>query len=468
MKSFMDENFMLHNQTAQKLYWDYAAKQPIFDYHCHLSAQKIYENEKPENITQLWLYGDHYKWRLMRSHGIDEKFITGTASDWEKFLAYSKTISYAIGNPLFHWTHLELQRYFHIDSVLSEKTAKKIWEISNSKINKEDFSPRALIEKSNVYALCTTEDPLDSLEYHKLLINEKDFSVKILPSMRPDSILDIRSKNYIEAIQKFSKICNLEIKNYDDLKKAFIVRMKDFDGLGCLTADHGFEKMPFNLVDDREINKIFQKALLNDLEIGNTEVEQFQTALMIFLAKEYHRLGWAMQLHLGPVRNRNTRKVKEIGESCGFDSIGDHSIAIPVASFMDELEKENQLPKTVLFSINEKDNTVLATMLGNFQDSSIPSKIQFGTAWWFQDHRDGMEKQIKDLANAGLLGHFIGMLTDSRSFLSYPRHEYFRRIICNLIGQWVEQGEYPYELEVLGELINGISFYNAKKYFNLL
>ncbi len=466
MKKFMSENFLLDNEVAVELYHTYAVHQQIIDYHCHLSAREIYENKQPQNITQLWLYGDHYKWRLMRSNGISESLITGNASDYEKFEAYAQALPYAIGNPLYHWTHLELQRYFSIDTCLSPKTTKKIWDSCNEKIEKEDYSPRKLLETSNVYALCTTEDLMDTLEYHKLLAQDESFTVKVLPAMRPDKLLNIESDDFSMYIKNMSENTGVEVLNYQDLKKAVLIRIQDFAQCGCIASDHGFEKMPYRLSTEEEVNAVFMNAM-DGQSISEEDSEKFKTMLMLFLAKEYHRLGWAMELHIGPIRSRNTRMVEKVGESSGFDSIGDHSMAIAVSSFLNDLEMTVLLPKTILFSINDKDNGVIATMLGNFQDDLHPSKIQFGSAWWFQDHRDGMEKQMRDLANAGLLGRFIGMLTDSRSFLSYPRHEYFRRIFCNLIGSWIENGEYPYDLEAIEMLVTGVCFKNAKEYFGI-
>lgn len=466
MKKFMNEDFLLENATAVMLYRKYAQNLPIIDYHCHLSAREIYENKQPQNITQLWLNGDHYKWRLMRSNGISEELITGNASDYEKFEAYAKSLPYAIGNPLYHWSHLELKQYFSIDDCLTQKTAKEIWDRCNESIEENDYSPRKLLEVSNVYALCTTEDVIDTLEYHKLLAQDDNFNVKVLPAMRPDKLLNIECEGYSDYIAKMSEMTGVEIFNYQDLKRALLIRMQEFVECGCVASDHGFEKMPYCISTEEEVNTIFTNAI-NRKTISEKDAEKFKTMLMLYLGKEYHRLGWAMELHIGPIRSRNTRMVEKIGESTGFDSIGDHSMAIALSSFLNELEKTGQLSKTILFSINDKDNGVIATMLGNFQSDELPSKMQFGTAWWFQDHRDGMEKQMRDLANAGLLGRFIGMLTDSRSFLSYPRHEYFRRILCNLIGSWIENGEYPYDLEALEMLISGICFGNAKAYFNI-
>ncbi len=465
MKSFMDKDFILHSDTAKRLYHGYASDLPILDYHCHLSAREIYENQAPENITQLWLGGDHYKWRAMRANGVCEEQITGNAGDYEKFKAYAATLPYAAGNPLYHWTHLELQRYFHIDKVLGPSTCREIWEEANRVIRAEDFTPRGLIKASNVYGLCTTEDPVDSLEYHKKLA-EEGFTVKVLPAMRPDAALEIEKKTWPDYLKRIGDVASMEIHSYQDLKRALAVRMDAFDGCGCVASDHGFERFPWKPVSEEEAERIFIKASAGET-LAQEEADGYKTALMVWLGKEYSRRGWAMEIHMGPIRSQNKRMVAKVGEATGFDSIGDHQLAVPLASYMNCLEETGQLPKTILFSSNNRDNMVLAAMTGNFQDGSIPSKIQMGTAWWFQDHRDGMEEQMKALANEGLLGRFIGMLTDSRSFLSYPRHEYFRRILCNLIGTWVEMGEYPDDEEMLKTLVSDISFYNAKRYFGM-
>lgn len=465
MRTFMDQDFMLSNDTAKRLYHNYAEAMPIFDYHCHLSAKEIYENRSPETISQLWFGGDHYKWRAMRANGIPEDSITGNASDYDKFAAYAKTLPYAAGNPLYHWTHLELQRYFHIHKVLGPETCDEIWNEANEAIRTGHFTPRELILSSNVYGLCTTEDPAFSLEYHKKLASE-EFSVQVLPAMRPDDALDIMSPSWSQYLDELSAAAGVPISDFAGLKNALHTRMEEFSACGCRAADHGFERFPWNPVTEEAAERIFKKALSGET-ISQEEADAYQTSLLLWLGTEYSRRGWVMELHLGPIRSRNTRMVAKLGIATGFDSIGDHRLAVPLAAFLNRLEETEQLPKTVLFSINNRDNMVLATMAGNFQDSSFPSKIQMGTAWWFQDHRDGMEEQMTVLANEGLLGRFIGMLTDSRSFLSYPRHEYFRRILCNLLGKWVENGEYPADEGMLRQLVCNICFYNAKRYFNV-
>ncbi len=466
MKQFMDETFLLNSPTAVYLFEEHAAKMPIFDYHCHLSAKEIYENQPFSNIGQLWLQYDHYKWRLMRANGIPENEITGNADYFTKFKAYARTIAYAAGNPLYHWTHLELQRYFGIHQVLCEKTAQEIWEKANAVIAQGNFTPQQLILRSNVVGLCTTEDPADSLEYHKLLAENQRFAVKVLPAYRPDNALHIEKANYREYIAKLGAACNCTIQDYDGLKKALLAKMEEFQNAGCIACDHGFEAMPYVQMSDEQAGHVFAQAM-QQKELTQQEAEGFQTNLLLFLAKEYRKRNWVMELHVGCNRQQNTRMVQQLGENAGHDSIGDTPLARPLGKFLDALEKENQLPKTVLFTLNASDNWVLASLTGNYQNHEVPSKIQFGTAWWMQDHKQGMEEQMRVLANLGLIGRFIGMLTDSRSFVSYPRHEYFRRILCNLIGEWIEQGEYCPDREAAGRIIEDICFNNAMLYFGI-
>lgn len=405
--SFINDDFILKNETAKKLYHKYAKDLPIIDYHCHLSPKMIAEDYKFKNAYDLFLGGDHYKWRQMRTYGIDEEYITGNADDYDKWVCFAKTMPYLIGNPLYHWTHLELKRYFDIDLILNEKNAKKIWDIVNEKLKGDDFSAKALIRKSNVEVICTTDNPYDDLEYHKQL---KDFKTKVLPTFRPD-LADIR----------------------EDITD----RMDYFRQNGCRLSDHSIDTM-----NDEIIEKL------------------------VFLGEEYAKRDWTMQLHIGALRNNNTRMFEKIGPDTGFDSINDFEIAEGLSKILNELDKKNALPKTILYCLNPKDNYVLGTMLGNFQQGPTKGKIQFGSGWWFNDNKDGMEAQLKALANLGCLGTFIGMLTDSRSFVSYPRHEYFRRILCNMLGEWVENGEYPCDWEALEEIVEGICYTNAKEYFN--
>lgn len=466
MKPFMDETFMLYNPTAVHLFETYAKDQPIFDYHCHLSAKEIYENQPFQDIAQMWLSEDHYKWRMMRANGIPEEFITGSASGYEKFKAYGESLMYAIGNPLYHWSHLELQRYFQITECLGPKTVDSIWEKANRIIDEGDFTPRALIHKSNVYALCTTEDPIDSLEYHFKIKQENLLQTKILPAFRPDRVLAIEAEDFAEYIQTLEKASGYRIDSYGQLKNALIKRMDDFAAAGCVASDHGFEYVPFRQAPLEEVEKIFE-SVVNSSPITNDQVDAYKTDLMVFLGKEYYKRNWAMEIHMGVMRNLSQRRLQSLGGNTGFDSIADKEEARNVAALLDAVDRAGECPKTILFSLNPADNWVLGSMAGNFMDSDVIGKIQLGTAWWFLDNRDGMEDQMRVLANSACLGRFVGMLTDSRSFLSYPRHEYFRRIVCNLIGSMVENGEYPEDEDALKEIIEGICFKNVQRYLGV-
>ncbi|MBQ8575285.1 MAG: glucuronate isomerase [Clostridia bacterium] len=465
MKNFMDKDFLLFNDTAKKLFHEHAAEMPIFDWHCHLSPKEIYENKQPANIAELWLAGDHYKWRAMRSCGIDEKYITGDASDYEKFKAWASAMPYCIGNPLYHWTHLELQRYFDIYEPLSEKTADTVWEKANKKIADGGFTPRQLIENSNVACLCTTDDAADSLEYHKLLAEDKSFKCKVLPAFRPDKALGIELYTFLPWLADLEKASGEKIETYKKLTEVLKTRIDFFDEMGCRASDHGFLYVPYNRATPDELEAIFKKAL-NKETLSTEEQDKYKTELFRFFAKEYAKKGWGCEIHIGPMRNNNTAMFKKIGPDTGFDSICDRNIAEDLSRMLDSLAVEDSLPKTILFCLNPKDNYVLGTMLGNFQTSEAPSKIQFGSGWWFNDNIDGMREQMKALGNLGVLGKFVGMVTDSRSFLSYPRHEYFRRILCGLVGDMVENGLYPYTDE-LEDIIRDISFNNAKNYFGI-
>lgn len=460
----MDKNFLLDTDTAKKLFFDYCADMPICDYHCHLSPKEIYENKNPQDISQLWLGGDHYKWRAMRSCGVDEDYCTGNKSGIEKFEKFAYTLQYAIGNPLYHWAHLELQRYFGIDTPLSAKTADDIYNRANDKIKNGDFRPQSLITKSNVKIVCTTDDPADSLEYHALLA-KSDFGCRVLPGFRPDKALSIEQNGFADYIGALAKAADIDIKSYKDVIAALLKRVDYFNENGCRVSDHAFNYMPFEPADDSTVETAFQKAM-NDEPVSEKERDAYKTAVMLALGEKYYELGWAMEIHLGAMRNNNTAKFKLLGPDTGFDSVGDDQTAYTLSRFLDALEVKGKLPKTVLFNLNNKDNIVLATMLGNFQGSEAESKIQFGPAWWFLDTMDGMTEQLKSLANLGVLGKFIGMETDSRSFTSYARHEYFRRIMCRLIGRWVEDGWYANDDEILKEIVCGISYNNAVKYFN--
>lgn len=450
--SFINENFMLTNKPARKLY-SYVKDLPIIDYHCHLSPKMIAENYQFRNAYDLFLGGDHYKWRQMRSNGVDEELITGSADEYEKFKAFAETMPLLIGNPIYHWTHLELSRYFGIDKTLSGDTAKEIWDIINKKLSREDYRAKELIRRSNVEIICTTDDPFDTLEYHGAL---RDFETKVLPTFRPDKAVEIGKDGFLEYIEKTG------VKSFSELIDWIKGRIEYFASFGCRLSDHALEYVPFA---EGDADEVFRKRLGGG-ELTAEEIDIYKTAVLKCCAEEYTRLGWTMQLHIGALRNNNTRMFKRLGPDTGFDSINDLCIAEKLSAFMDCLDKDEVLPKTILYTLNPKDNYVLGTMLGNFQSAPVKGKIQFGSAWWFNDQRDGMVEQMKALANLGMLANFVGMLTDSRSFVSYTRHEYFRRILCNLIGKWVEDGEYPEDYGMLEKIVKGICYENAKKYFN--
>ena len=450
--SFINDKFMLKNKTARKLY-EAVKDLPIIDYHCHLVPAMIANDHKFKNAYDLFLGGDHYKWRQIRTNGIDEELITGSADDYAKFEAFAKTMPMLLGNPLYHWTHLELKRYFDIDDTLSEDTCNKIWDICNAKLATPEFSAQNLIKRSNVEVICTTDDPADTLEYHKAL---KDFPTKILPTFRPDKAVEIGKETFIPYIN------SIGVKSYDELEKWIVEKIAFFHSMGCRLSDHALEYVPFGIGDAAAA---FDKKM-NGGELTNAEIDAFKTAMLKVCAKEYTKLGWTMQLHIGALRNNNRRMYEKLGADTGFDSINDLCIAEPLSKFMDNLEYDDCLPKTILYTLNPKDNYVLGTMLGNFQKAPTAGKIQFGSGWWFNDQRDGMVAQMTSLANLGMLSRFVGMLTDSRSFVSYARHEYFRRILCNLIGTWVEDGEYPADMKTLEKIAAGICYYNAKNYFN--
>ncbi|MBR3943169.1 MAG: glucuronate isomerase [Clostridia bacterium] len=466
MKKFMDENFILQTETAQKLYHEYAKDMPIYDYHCHLSPQEIYEDKTYTNITEIWLYGDHYKWRFMRSSGVPEELCTGNGSDYDKFMAYAKAVQYAIGNPLYHWSHLELQRFFDIDLVLNEKNAPEIWERANKKIAEGGFSARNLIARSNVDCIGTTDDPADSLEYHFLLQKDDSFKTRVVPTFRPDNAVNIEKPTFADYIKTLGASYDKEIKNFDDLKEVLGLALDRFALAGSKISDHAFETIPYVEGTEEEANVVFQKALSGEV-VSEKEVDLYKTVLMLFFGKEYAKREFVMQLHIGALRNNNTRMFNKLGPDKGYDSIHDLEVAKTLSRFMDALATDDLLPKTILYTLNPKDNFVLGTMLGNFQGDGIRGKIQFGSAWWFNDHKDGMEEQMKALANLGALSAFVGMLTDSRSFLSYPRHEYFRRILCNILGEWVENGEFPADWDTLKQIVQDICFNNAKNYFKM-
>lgn len=450
----INEDFMLRNKTGKRLYHDYAEGLPIIDYHCHLDPKMIAEDYRFADAYELFLGGDHYKWRQMRSNGIDENMITGNADVYEKWMGYARTLPLLIGNPLYHWTALELKRYFDIDEPLNEDTARDIWERCNAILKKDGFGGKGLIERSNVEVICTTDDPADNLEHHKKLKND-GFSTKVIPTFRPDKAVHIEKDEFLTYVK------NNDIKSYDGLLKFLSDRIEFFDANGCKLSDHALEYAPSEKGDARSV---FEKRM-NGEALSKKEENIFSAAVLAHCASEYQKHGWAMQLHIGALRNNNSEMFSRLGADTGFDSVNDLNIAEGLARFLDTLESEDILPKTILYTLNPKDNYVLGTMIGNFQKGPKAGKLQFGSAWWFNDNRDGMVSQMTALANLGALGNFIGMLTDSRSFVSYPRHEYFRRILCNMIGEWVENGEYPEDEKALKRIVEGICYGNAKNYF---
>lgn len=464
MKQFMDKDFLLSTETAQMLFHNYAEKTPVLDYHCHINPQEIAEDRKFENITQVWLGGDHYKWRQMRSNGVEEYYITGGASDREKFQKWAETLEKAIGNPLYHWSHLELQRYFGYTGALNGETAEEVWNICNAKLQEDSMSVRNIIKQSNVTLICTTDDPVDTLEWHKVIAEDETFDVQVLPAWRPDKAMNIEKPDYADYIAKLSEVSGVEIKSFAALKEALKSRLAYFESYGCRAADHGLEYVMYNPASEEEVEAIFAKRIGGEVLTREEELK-FKTAFMLFMGREYSRMGWAMQLHYGCKRDNNGLRFKELGVDTGFDCISNYTPADQLADFLNALITTDELPKTIVYSLNPVDNAAIGTIIGCFQDSSAVGKIQQGSAWWFNDNKTGMIEQMTSLANLSLLGNFIGMLTDSRSFLSYTRHEYFRRILCELIGGWVENGEYPADEKVLGRMVENISYNNAVNYF---
>ena len=461
MKKFMDKDFLLSTETAKHLYHDFAASLPIIDYHCHLNPKEIWEDRQFENITQVWLGGDHYKWRLMRSAGVDERYVTGDASDREKFQKWAETIGLAIGNPLHHWSHLELRNYFGYEGVLNGDTAEEVWNLCNEKLRNPAMSARNLIINSNVKALCTTDDPADSLEWHKKIAEDKSFDVKVLPSYRPDKALGIEKPDYLDYLKKLG-----EIGTFAELVEVLKERLAFFVSLGCRVSDHGMESIPFAPASEAEVEAVFQKRLNGEVP-ALCEQKQFKTALMLALGREYHRLGVIMQLHFGVIRDNSKRVFRALGPDAGVDSIGDAPSIKELAAFLGELDSTGELPKTILYSLSPNDNAALVTVAGAFQTGEAVGKVQHGSAWWFNDHLPGMVDQLTTLAADGFLAGFVGMLTDSRSFLSYARHEYFRRILCELVGSWVENGEFPNDEKALRTIIEGVCVKNAERYLGL-
>ncbi|MES1034362.1 glucuronate isomerase [Bacillus pumilus] len=463
MKAFLDEQFLLNSPTAEKLYHKFAKDLPIIDYHCHLSPKDIYENKTFRNITEAWLYGDHYKWRAMRANGVPETHVTGDASDYDKFLAWAKTVPMTIGNPLYHWTHLELRRYFGVEDLLNEKNADIIWQKVNGKLQGEGFGARDFIMKSNVETVVTTDDPIDSLQYHQKL-REEGFSVQVLPGFRPDKALDIANDLFEKYVHELADASATSIQSYQDFLNALRARIDFFHEHGCLISDHAINEMTYEETTQEEVEAIFHKRM-SGYPLTEKDKIKFKTETFIMLGQAYCERGWAMQLHINALRNNNTKMFERLGPDTGYDAMNDEDIAKPLCRILDRLEQEDALPNTILYSLNPRDNVVISTLAGSFQDGKTPGKMQHGTAWWFNDTKQGMTEQMMALSSIGLISRFIGMLTDSRSFLSYTRHEYFRRLLCDIIGDWVEKGEVPYDLELLGEIVKGISYENAKQYF---
>ncbi len=464
MKNFMKEEFCLKNNIAKMLYNNYARELPIVDYHCHLSAKEIYEDRKFDNITQLWLESDHYKWRLMRANGVDENYVTGNASDWEKFEKWAQTLEKAIGNPLYHWCHMELKTYFDYEGYLCADNAQRVWKYCNEKIKKERFSARKLIQNSNVEVICTTDAPADSLKWHRAIRKDADFNVRVLPTWRPEKAMSVNRSDYVEYLQELAEISRTDINSYESLIQALHERMDFFEANGCTISDHSLEYVMYEPAAKSEIEKLFAKRLSNNL-LTDEEVKIFETAFMADMAAEYQKRNWAMQLHYGVLRNVNSSIFQNCGSDAGVDCINNYASAKQFSEFFNHLNEKNQLPKTIVYSLNPNDNAMIETVAGCFQDASCIGKIQHGSAWWFNDNKKGIEEHLKSIAGLGLFGNFIGMLTDSRSFLSYVRHDYFRRILCNVIGEWVEDGEFPNDMFLLKRIIEDVCYYNANTYF---
>jgi len=464
MKAFMDQDFLLSSETAKTLYHEYAAKMPILDYHCHINPREIAEDRNFNNITQVWLGGDHYKWRGMRAMGIDEYFITGDAPDREKFQKWAETLPKLIGNPLYHWSHLELQRYFGYTGYLNGSTATEVWNLCNAKLGESSMSVRNLIRRSNVTLICTTDDPIDSLEWHKKIAEDTTFDVQVLPAWRPDKAMNIEKPDYLDYLASLSSVSGVKISDFSTLKEALKIRLEFFHSMGCRVSDHALAYVMYKPTDEKEIETIFTKRLAKE-SINPEEELKFKTAFMLFVGKEYCRLGWTMQLHYGCKRDNNAFRFQQLGSDTGYDCINNFAPSSEMADFLNALNTTDELPKTILYSLNPNDNASIVSIINCFQDKTMVGKIQHGSAWWFNDNKSGMIEQMTTLANIGCLGCFVGMLTDSRSFLSYTRHEYFRRILCEMFGTWVENGEYPADRDSLQELVEDISYNNAVRYF---
>jgi len=465
MKQFLSEDFLLETETSKKLYFDHAYDLPIIDYHCHLPPDEIAEDKQFENLTKIWLEGDHYKWRAMRTNGIAEKFVTGDANDFEKFQKWAETVPYTMRNPLYHWTHMELKNPFGIEKLLNENTAHEIYEHCTQKLQTPEFSTRNILRHFKVETVCTTDDPVDSLKHHQTIKND-GFEIKVLPTFRADKSMSIEDPaKYNMYLDTLSTVADIEIRDFGSLLQALKIRHDFFHEAGCRLSDHGLEHLYADDYKTEEIVKIFAK-LRSNKSISKKKQNKFKSALLINLAEMDHAKGWTQQFHLGALRNNNTRMMRELGPDTGFDSIGDFDMGRSLSKFLDNLDTYNRLAKTILYNLNPRDNYLFVTMIGNFNDGSFPGKIQFGSGWWFLDQKEGMEWQMNALSNLGLLSRFVGMLTDSRSFLSYPRHDYFRRILCNLIGNDVEKGLLPNDIKWIGKIVENISYYNARHFFN--
>ena len=465
-RKIIGEDFLLQNKYARQLYFDYAAPQPIIDYHNHLPPKEIFQDRVYENPTQVWISGDHYKWRAMRTLGIEEKYITGEASDREKFRAWAKAVPQTLRNPLFHWTHLELTRYFGIEGMLSEENADQVYDQISTQLQEPGNSCRGLLEQMNVKALCTTEDPTDNLQWHQKLHKEGSELI-VNTAFRPDKAYTIGAPGYADYLETLGKTTDIEISSYQDLLSALSKSMEYFHQNACRLSDHGLGAFPFREASEAELEKIFEKARSGG-KVTPQEAEKFTTAILLFLGEAYHEKGWVQQYHIGALRNNNTRMLEQLGPDTGWDSMGDYQHGQNLSRFLDHLDKRNKLSKTIIYNLNPADNMLFASMIGNFNDGSVRGKVQYGSAWWFLDQKEGIEHQLNALSNVGLISCFIGMLTDSRSFLSFPRHEYFRRVLCNLLGAEMERGELPQDMELVGKLVADISYHNAKEYFEFL
>ena len=464
MKPFMDKDFLLDTETARQLYHDYAAKMPIIDYHCHINPREIAEDKRFESIAEVWLGGDHYKWRLMRSAGVEEKYITGDAPAREKFQKWAETLALAIGNPLYHWSHLELQRYFGYNGLLNGDTAEEVWNLCNAKLAEEGMSARGIIKQSGVRLICTTDDPIDSLEWHDAIAADASFDVTVLPAWRPDKAMNIEKPTFGAYIADLSRVSGVAISDFASLCSALSVRMDHFAKRGCVISDHALEYVLYAAADENEINAILADGLAGKA-LTDEQVRKYKTAFMTFCSGEYKRRGWIMQLHYGCLRDNNPPAFERLGPDTGYDCINNYAPAAQLTGFLGALEAADKLPKTIIYSLNPGDNAVIGTVLGCYQKGPDVAKIQQGSARWFNDHLIGMREQMSSLASLGYLAGFVGMLTDSRSFLSYPRHEYFRRILCGLLGEWVESGLYPADMNALGKIVSDISYNNAVRYF---